>query len=507
VLDEDGTARAADDDAAMVVALRVEGDSLGALVIESRADRRWTTGERSTVEQVATVIASTIARVRAEAILEHEANHDGLTGLPQRKLVLEHLDRTLAQPAGHDTAAVMFIDLDHFKRVNDSLGHAAGDRLLELFSERLLTGVRGGDMAARLGGDEFVVVCSEINGTDEALAVGQRLLELVEAPFSIDGVEVFVGASIGIAIADGASDSATLLRHADTAAYRAKETGRNRCELFDDALRAEVQHRLATESALRRALERSELILHYQPIVRTVDASICGFEALVRWDRPGLGLVGPDEFLAIAEDSGLIVPIGLDVLRMGCSQAAAWQARFGATAPKVCINLSVLQLVQADFLGSFRGILAETGADPSQVILEITESSIMRDPARTVALLEELRALGLGLAIDDFGTGYSSLSHLRQLPVDELKIDRSFVFGIGCDQEGATIVASIVALAHALGMQIVAEGVETVEHVASLHNLGCDRMQGFYFSPALPADVATAMAARGHLRGPNAITA
>jgi EAL domain-containing protein (putative c-di-GMP-specific phosphodiesterase class I) len=241
--------------------------------------------------------------------------------------------------------------------------------------------------------------------------------------------------------------------------------------------------------------------------VLTDDASVCAFEALARWNRPGAGIVAPENFLAIAEESGLIVPLGLEVFRQGCSQAAEWQERFGRGAPMICINLSVLQLVQADFLASIRAILAETRVDPAQVCLEITESSIMRDPDLTIALLEELRALGLGLAIDDFGTGYSSLSHLRQLPVDVLKIDRSFVLEIGVDREGVTIVASIVALAHALGITIVAEGVETVEHVAVLHNLGCDRMQGFYFAPALPADEATRVIERGRLPGPHAVTA
>jgi EAL domain-containing protein (putative c-di-GMP-specific phosphodiesterase class I) len=308
---------------------------------------------------------------------------------------------------------------------------------------------------------------------------------------------VFVGASVGVVVADGGADADTLLKHADIAAYRAKERGRNRAELFDESLRSSVSTRLDTESAFRRGLDNGELVLHYQPVVSLRSGQITGFEALARWNRPGYGMVQPGDFLPIAEDTGLIVPMGIQVLEMACAQIAAWSGAFAdGSRPWVSVNLSAAQLAQTNLVDDVERILADSGAAPSSLGIEITESLLMQDTPATIDTLKRLRDLGVSLAIDDFGTGYSSLSYLRRLPVTVLKIDRSFVLELGLDPQGATIVASVIDLAHALGMECVAEGVESEAHLATLVRLGCDAMQGFLFSPAVPADDAAALLGR-----------
>jgi len=433
-----------------------------------------------------------------EERLAYEATHDGLTDLPLRNLLIDHLDLALAGARRRGTeVAVLFIDLDHFKRVNDSFGHAAGDELLVTAADRLRKSVREGDTAGRFGGDEFVIVCPDIDGASEAVIVAERIRAALDTPFAVRGSEMYVGASVGVVVADGNSDAGTLLKHADIAAYRAKERGRNRTELFDEQLRSAVATRLETEQAFRRALDSDELLLHYQPVVSARDGAVTGFEALARWNRPGHGIVAPGEFLAIAEETGLIVPMGLHLLHLACTQIAAWAGRAAdGSSPWVSVNLSAGQLGQTELVDDVARILAETGAAPSSLCIEITETLLMQDTPTTIDTLRRLRALGISLAIDDFGTGYSSLSYLRRLPVTVLKIDQSFVFELGLDPQGATIVASVIDLAHALGMECVAEGVEHAAHLETLARLGCDEMQGFLFSRAVPADEATAMIGR-----------
>jgi diguanylate cyclase (GGDEF)-like protein/PAS domain S-box-containing protein len=446
-------------------------------------------------------IVDVTERRRFEERLEYEATHDGLTGLPLRNLLIDHLELALAGARRHSSeVAVLFIDLDHFKRVNDSLGHTAGDELLVSVAGRLQASVREGDTAGRFGGDEFVIVCPDVGGASEALIVAERIRTSLEAPFLVRGTEAFVGASVGVVVADGSADPGTLLKHADIAAYRAKERGRNRAELFDEHLRSSVATRYDTERAFRRGLDRGEVLVHYQPVVSVRTGQITGFEALARWERPGYGLVQPGDFLPIAEDTGLIVPMGLQVLRLACEQIAQWSGGFpDGSSPWVSVNLSAGQVGQTNLVGDVARILAESGADPASLCIEITETLLMQDTPATIETLNRLRDLGVSLAIDDFGTGYSSLSYLRRLPVTVLKIDRSFVLELGLDPQGATIVASVIDLAHALGMECVAEGVENRVHLATLARLGCDEMQGFLFSTAVPAVEAGAMLGRNFM--------
>ena len=426
--------------------------------------------------------------------LEFEARHDSLTDLPTRKHLLERIERSLRESrrGGHGQVAVLFIDLDHFKQVNDTLGHVAGDELLAKVAREIQAGLRGSDVAGRFGGDEFVVLCPHLASPMDATIVADRIRRRLGQPFIVRGTEVFIGASIGIAIADHQSEAATLLTEADTAAYRAKERGRNRVEIFGPELRTTIARRVEIESSLRHAIENDELVLHYQPIVAVGTGAISGFEALVRWDRPGHGIMAPVDFLPLAEERGLIVGIGRWITETAFRQLSAWDS----VAPRplhVAINLSPRQLASGHLVREVRDLLDQTGVDPARICFEITENALVDDTEAAIQRLQELRSLGVELAIDDFGTGYSSLSYLRRLPVSIVKIDRSFVLALGADREGSTIVASVIDLAHALGMRIVAEGVESVEHVAALVNLDCDEMQGYYFSRPVPADAATAL--------------
>jgi EAL domain-containing protein (putative c-di-GMP-specific phosphodiesterase class I) len=376
--------------------------------------------------------------------------------------------------------------------------------LLAEVAGRLRTAVRDIDTPGRFGGDEFVVVCPDLNDVRDVVAIAERIRELLETPAVIRGVPVFVGASIGIAVADTSIDAdvdaATLLGQADTAAYRAKDRGRNRYEIFDEELRATVAKRLDTEMGLRHALEHRELCLVYQPIVEIERNEVVGFEALVRWRRDG-ELVGPAEFLDVAEETGLIVPLGQQVLEMACRQLAEWERALPVgRVPRLSVNLSARQLTQPELAQDVRNILDATGVKPEHLCLEITETVLMQDTPQVSAVVNELRDLGLRLAIDDFGTGYSSLSYLRRLPVSAVKIDRSFTVGLGVDDEGATIVASVISLAHALGMEIIAEGVETNDHVEALLALGCDQAQGYYFSRPVSPEVALDLIRAGAIR-------
>jgi diguanylate cyclase (GGDEF)-like protein/PAS domain S-box-containing protein len=438
-------------------------------------------------------------RKQFEERLSYEATHDALTGLPLRGLLLDHLELAVAGGRRHGTnVAVLFIDLDRFKRVNDSLGHAAGDELLGEVADRLRRAVRDVDTPGRFGGDEFVVVCPDLADIRDVVAIAERIRHLLEQPFEIRNVQIFVGASIGIAVADEHTDPEGLLRQADTAAYRAKERGRNRYEIFDDDLRTLVAQRLNIEAGLRHALDHDELRLYYQPIVAIERGEVVGFEALVRWQR-GAELVAPEHFLAIAEETGLIVPLGRQVVEKACRQLASWDATTGVRVPHLAVNLSARQLTQPDLASDVRRALHASGIDPNRLCLEITETVLMQDTPQVIATINALRDLGVRLAIDDFGTGYSSLSYLRRLPVSAVKIDRSFILELGADHEGSTIVASVVSLAHALGMDIIAEGVETIEHVAALVNLGCDHAQGYFFSRPVDGASAADILRRGNV--------
>jgi diguanylate cyclase (GGDEF)-like protein len=381
----------------------------------------------------------------------------------------------------------MFLDLDRFKAVNDTLGHAFGDQLLKTVAERLRGSVRETDTISRMGGDEFGVILEGINAGQDAAVVAQKIIDALSQPFDLNGHEVFVSCSIGIAVTPS-SPGDVLVRDADAAMYRAKQQGRNNYQFYTPEMNAQAFRRLTLETNMRAALEREEFVLSYQPQVDLATGRICGVEALLRWRDPNSGLVHPDEFIHVLEDSGLIIPVGEWVLRTACAQGKAWEDA-GLTPVRVSVNLSGRQFNQDDLAGSLARILDETGLDPNYLELELTESLLMEDIAVSSAMLDELRVLmGLRLSVDDFGTGYSSLSYLKRFPLDTLKIDRSFVRDIATDRDDAAIVASIIGLAHNLQLKVIAEGVETEEQLAYLREKGCDIVQGFYFSEPLPAE-------------------
>ena len=431
-------------------------------------------------------------RRRAERVLAHHALHDHLTGLPNRALLLDRLTQALVRTArGGAFVAVLYLDLDRFKLVVDELGHEAGDRVLRAVAARLRHVVRPSDTVARFAGDEFVVVCDDVQGPAEATRISNRILEVLSLPVD-DHEELVVAASIGVALARGDEIPAeALVRNADTAMHRAKELGRGRIELFDEAMRSRLVNRLRQERLLTRAVADGQLSLHYQPVVRLPEVEISGVEALVRWNHPDRGLVLPGDFVPLAEESGLIVEVGSWVLAEGCRQAARWAGSGGPIRGlEVAVNLSAKQLAEPYFVKEVASLLHEHGIGGRRSFslwLEITETLLLEDPIVTASLLTELRGLGVRLAIDDFGTGYSSLAYLRRFPVDCLKIDRSFVSGLDDDGDSRPIAAAIVDMAHALGLRVVAEGVETSTQLEALIDLGCDAAQGFLFAPALPA--------------------
>jgi diguanylate cyclase (GGDEF)-like protein/PAS domain S-box-containing protein len=425
-------------------------------------------------------------RKRLEDRLAFDAAHDPLTGMPNRTLLMETLDRALRRATRtHTYVAVLFMDLDHFKRINDQHGHAVGDDLLVESANRLQSVLRASDLAARTGGDEFVVVCADMESPIDAEQLAHRIALTLGAPFDLQGREVFVSASIGIAIAEDGCTSDELVSRADTAAYRAKERGRNCYELFDDELRVATATALETESALHRALSDHQLLLRYQPIVDLEDGRTVGLEGLVRWQHPTHGLIGPEQFLATAEASALIVPIGTRVIEMATETLASLDP--GLT---LSVNLSPRELAQPDLVDRIYRALDVAGADPTRLCLEITEGALLEDADRAIAALGRLKDAGVLLAIDDFGTGYSALSYLLRLPVDIVKIDRSFVAALGAGGRGDMIAGRIIELILGLGLEVVAEGIERAEQATALRALGCSRGQGFLYSPAVELDVA-----------------
>jgi diguanylate cyclase (GGDEF)-like protein/PAS domain S-box-containing protein len=417
--------------------------------------------------------------------LAHQAQHDALTGLPNRRLLEDRLKQALASAERHHAlVALLFIDLDGFKRINDTLGHATGDLLLKEVSVRLSRLLRATDTVARMGGDEFTIVLSEVAEAHAAVRVAQKILEDLREPFELEGHELFMTGSVGISMypADG-NDSITLLRHADAAMYRAKSLGRNAVHCFTQELNEAAAERLQVETHLRRAIENQELHLYYQPEVSET-GQLRGVEALLRWDHPKLGRVPPSRFIPVAEDSGLIVPIGAWVLKEACKHYVAWEAE-GKAPACLAVNVSSVQFRQPDFVATITRVIEESAIDPRRVELELTESVLMEDFDRASEKLSRLRRLGLSIAVDDFGTGYSSLSYLHRLPIDTLKIDQSFVRDIDRKNGTRSLVEAIIALARGLQLGVVAEGVETLPQVLVLQKLGCDRMQGHYFGEAV----------------------
>ena len=437
-------------------------------------------------------------RKRAEAELTHQALHDRLTGLANRALLADRLEQALAlgRRAGR-LVAVLFLDLDRFKLVNDSRGHAAGDDVLVAVAGRLQSVVRPLDTVARFGGDEFVVVCQEADTVGDVLHIAERVSEALRRPFRVNGDDLFLSVSVGIAVSKASTSGPELLRDADAAMYRAKDNGRARCEFFDETMRTEAAHRLEIQTALHWAIKRDEMRVFYQPLVDLASGTPVGVEALVRWAHPTHGLVMPQDFIALAEEASLIVPIGRSVLEQATLACRQWQDDFGGLPFGVAVNLSVHHLRHPDLLQHVRAVLAASGLQPSSLCLELTETVLLEDVDRHIRTLLELRALGVRLAIDDFGTGYSSLAYLRRFPIDIVKIDRSFVAGLETNENDAAIVRSIIDLAHALKLKVVAEGVERREQLDRLRTLGCDTAQGFLFSrPAPPAEVGDWLAER-----------
>gem|GEM_PF-2163045 len=423
-----------------------------------------------------------------EAQLTFQAMHDSLTGLANRMMLTDRLDQTLARVRRHGRmCGVFYVDLDRFKAVNDTLGHSVGDQLLTEAAVRITTAVRELDTVARLGGDEFVVLCEDIEGIHHATEVAERIIGIFQSPFRLGGENISVSASVGIALStDGVETAEAILANADTAMYRAKSNGRGCFQLFDQTMQDWVIEQAALEAALRQAVPRGELVLYGQPIVEAQTGLIEGFEVLVRWERPGFGLLGPYGFITTAEETGLILEIGSWVLDQACLHAATWAKRWPDRRLPVAVNISGRQLLAGDIVKIVAGTLARTSLDPTLLTLELTESTLIDDATTVEPILRSLRDLGVNLALDDFGTGYSSLSYLRAFPFNIVKIDQSFIRTIGTRQEDAAIVAAVIGLAKNLGLDVVAEGVETQEQLAALRELACHHLQGYLFAKPQP---------------------
>ncbi|HEC12681.1 MAG TPA: EAL domain-containing protein [Acidiferrobacteraceae bacterium] len=425
-----------------------------------------------------------------EERIAHQVYHDALTGLPNRLLFYDRLDIALAHVKRNgQKLAVMFLDMDRFKNVNDSLGHSAGDLLLQRTAERLTQNIRKEDTVARLGGDEFTVLLSQLTNVGSAAEVAEKILDAFKRPMNIDGHELFITASIGISIyPDDAQQAESLMKNADAAMYRAKDCGRNNYQFYSPAMNARALERLALESKLRFALQRGEFMLHYQPQMDLYTGQIIGMEVLLRWNTKDWGLVSPAEFIPLLEETGLILPVGEWVLQQACAQNSAWQAD-GYPPMCIAVNLSARQFVQQNLVRSITDILERTGLAAQYLELEITESIMMDAVSAKLKVLQALKATGLQIAVDDFGTGYSSLSYLKRFPIDTIKIDQSFVRDMTRDPADVAIVETVIALAHNLKHKVIAEGVETQEQLALLRRLGCDEIQGYLLSRPLSAEV------------------
>ena len=433
--------------------------------------------------------------------LERQAFTDSLTGIANRALFDDRARHALDRSTGtSEQIAVLMIDLDDFKLVNDGLGHSSGDELIALAAGRISKAARPSDTVARLGGDEFAVLLEGIRGLDDALDAAERIRHLFDAPFQLDGSDVVVSASIGIALAVDVLDAEELLQRADLAMYRVKEHGKNGTTFFDPAMEDRAVHRLEAVNALRKAIERNEVVVHYQPIVDLETGDVVAAEALMRWDRPGHGLIPPLDFIPFAEETGLIQPLGAWILKEACTQAREWRAN-GSPAVRVGVNVSARQLIDPQFEHILSGVLAETGLEPGALVLEVTESSVMQNPEVTIAKLDRIVQTGVLLTLDDFGEGYSSLSHIRRLPVQGLKIARPFVKELEDPAGDSRLVRGIIELAHSLELNLVAEGIEVPAQRDALRELGCQLGQGFLFArplelPALRALLLVSAGAR-----------
>ncbi|MDQ6941316.1 MAG: EAL domain-containing protein [Candidatus Eremiobacteraeota bacterium] len=482
-------------------AIEVGGVRYGSLSFaadEPRAEP-FTPSDRDLVQLMGVLVSSAIERGHSRARLKHLAYNDQLTALPNRAWFVERLrDELVLARAAKMRVAVMFLDLDRFKDINDSLGHALGDRMLRMIGDRLTAVVGSEGLVARMGGDEFIVLIGNDPPTALIETLAQRIIAAIDEPLVIDGYEQFLTTSIGIAIfPDDGDDADALIKHADVAMYRAKERGRNTHQFFTPALAAALRSRLSQEKSLRKALERDEFVLHYQPQFELDGERLVSLEALVRWQHPQLGLIGPDQFIPSAEMSGLIVGLGDWVLETGCRHIREWQAIVPEL--RLAVNLSARQFHQAALSEKIRDLLARTGLRPDHLEIEITESVAMSDAAISIQILEDLGRAGVRLAVDDFGTGYSSLGYLRRFPLDSLKIDKSFVREVLVEPDDATIVRTVIGMAHSLGLDVCAEGVETREQLAFLRAEGCDRAQGFlYGRPMAAEDVEGFLARRGN---------
>jgi diguanylate cyclase (GGDEF)-like protein len=451
------------------------------------------------VDEVVCTLEDAIQGRTAETELAVQAFRDRLTGLPNRALFMERLTQAIRRSDRRKLcSAVLFLDLDRFKLVNDSLSHEAGDQLLIQTAKRLMGCIRPEDTVARLGGDEFVVLFEDIPSVHEGLRVADRIVQSHTQPYKVAGEEVFLTCSMGIALSNsGDTLPSDLIRDAEVAMYRAKTRGGRGLEVFDPSMNAQALARLKLEGDLRRGLERSEFVLHFQPVVGLTTRLIEGWEALVRWQHPERGLVSPLEFIPLAEETGFIEPLGKWILEEACRQAGAWARAFPSQPPRIMnVNVSGRQFGQPHLVEDVTNALAQSGLDPHCLKLELTETVMMRDPEASLEAMKVFRSMNIQLVVDDFGTGYSSLNYLKQFPVDTVKIDKSFVDGLGHDRQSTALVAAVISLAGALGMKVTAEGIETAEQMACLQELKCDQGQGYLFSRPLPAEAAERMLER-----------
>ncbi|MEG4069310.1 EAL domain-containing protein [Microcoleus sp. Pol11C2] len=460
--------------------------------IKTGEAQKWTSEEQKLAQSLGTHLYMAAMQRRVEAMIRHQASHDPLTGLPNRLLFNERLSLALASAhQDGEMLAVIFLDLDRFKNVNDTLGHPVGDLLLQSVSRRLTNCLRVGDSMARWGGDEFTVLLYNINTPEEATKICQLIIQSLSSPFDFEGLELYIKASLGIALApyDG-EDAETLLKNADAAMYKAKQKGRNNYQFYTQAIGSKVSEDLNLENHLYKAIKNSEFVLYYQPQINLNTGKIVGLEALIRWEHPERGLIPPDRFIPLAEETGLICQIDEWVMRTACLQNRAWQL-LGLPPMRIAVNLSARQFLQPHTVQIIAEILSETKLNPEYLEIEITESIAMTDVSFTVSVLQQLQDMGIHISLDDFGTGYSSLWSLKNFPLNNLKIDKSFVADLVTGSNGATIVKLAIALGQGLNLQVIAEGVETAEQLAFLHSHKCDMGQGYFFSKPIPAAAIT----------------